>query len=91
MFAHQPSMSTTVAGGQGISPIAVVALGLCTIALLSFGSALSSVLFRTVGQCSAVEVPQQSVGPSSGEDLVGPTGGLGPGLRICEASSIEGD
>jgi hypothetical protein len=92
MFDRQPSMNATVsAGGEGVSLVGLLALGLCTIALLSLGSAVSSALFTPFRQCSEIETPQQPSALLAGEDVVASTADLDPGVRICESSSMEGD
>lgn len=91
MFDRQPSMNGTMAAGsEGVSPVGLLALGLCTIALLSLGSAVSSALFTPFRQCSEIETPQQPSALLAG-DVVASTADLDPGVRICEASSMEGD
>ena len=77
MFDHQSSMNDTMApGGEGVSLVGLLALGLCTIAVLSIGSAVSSALITPFRQCPEIETPQES---------------SGPGVRICVASSLSGD
>ena len=92
-FDHHLSMNKTVMSmtRRGISFPGLVALGVCTIGLLTFGSALSSALFRSDGPCSQVEARPQAVAPLSGDDVLGPIVALDPDVRICEAVTMEGD
>lgn len=76
---------------QGVSLPMLLALGVCTIGLLTFGSTVSSVLFGPDGPCSAFEARPEPAGPSSNDEILGPIVELRPDVRICEASTMEGD
>ena len=76
---------------QGVSVPTLLALGVCTIGLLTFGSTVSSVLFDSDGPCSKIEARPQAAEPVSGDEVLGPIVDLVPDIRICEAVTMEGD
>lgn len=77
MYDHQFSANDTMAPGrQGVSLVGLLVLGLCAIAVLSIGSAVSSALITPFRQCAEIESPQES---------------SGPGVRICKATSLAAD
>ena len=92
-FDHQLSMNDTVTSTtrSGVSFPGLLALGVCTICLLTFSSTVSSVLFDSDGPCSQIEARPQADAPVSGDEVLGPIVALSPDVRICEAVTMEGD